>query len=104
LRDVLAEEARSATWIAHDYGAKPDADGSDARCITQETRWKAQPYYRLRGCSQVELTRLKPMWWPRQARPASGQLVVSLAQLGRFPEAVEHEAEAIRLVEPTQNA
>jgi hypothetical protein len=33
-----------------------------------------------------------------------GQLLVSLAQLGRFPEAVEHEAEAMRLAEPTQNA
>jgi class 3 adenylate cyclase/tetratricopeptide (TPR) repeat protein len=32
------------------------------------------------------------------------QLVVSLAQLGRFAEAAEHEAEAMRLAEPTQNA
>ncbi|MGH7389465.1 MAG: ATP-binding protein [Candidatus Rokuibacteriota bacterium] len=32
------------------------------------------------------------------------QLVVSLAQLGRFAEAAEHEAEAMRLAEPTQDA
>jgi class 3 adenylate cyclase/tetratricopeptide (TPR) repeat protein len=31
-------------------------------------------------------------------------LVMSLAQLGRFAEAAEHEAEAIRLAEPTQHA
>jgi tetratricopeptide (TPR) repeat protein len=31
-------------------------------------------------------------------------LAKSLAQLGRFPEAAEHEAEAIRLAEPTQHA
>jgi tetratricopeptide (TPR) repeat protein len=31
-------------------------------------------------------------------------LVLSLAQLGRFAEAAEHEAEAIRLAEPTQHA
>ncbi len=31
-------------------------------------------------------------------------LVLSLAQLGRFAEAVEYEAEAIRLAEPTQHA
>ena len=29
---------------------------------------------------------------------------MSLAQLGRFAEAAEHEAEAIRLAEPTQHA
>jgi tetratricopeptide (TPR) repeat protein len=32
------------------------------------------------------------------------QLVVSLAQLGRFAEAAEHEAEAMRVAEPTQDA
>ena len=31
-------------------------------------------------------------------------LVMSLAELGRFAEAAEHEAEAIRLAEPTQHA
>ena len=31
-------------------------------------------------------------------------LVMSLAQLGRFAEAAKHEAEAIRLAEPTQHA
>ena len=31
-------------------------------------------------------------------------LVMSLAQLGRFAEAAEHEAEAIRLAEPTHHA
>jgi tetratricopeptide (TPR) repeat protein len=42
------------------------------------------------------------------AAPASvydrAWLVMSLAELGRFTEAAEHEAEAIRLAEPTQHA
>ena len=42
------------------------------------------------------------------AAPASvfdrSWLVMSLAQVGRFAEATEHEAEAIRLAEPTQHA
>lgn len=31
-------------------------------------------------------------------------IATSLAQLGRFPEAAQHEAEALKLAEPTQNA
>ena len=53
--------------------------------------------------SRTHTTQTYVVATPKPAR-ASGQLIVSLAQLGRFPEAVEHEAEAMRLVEPTQNA
>jgi class 3 adenylate cyclase/tetratricopeptide (TPR) repeat protein len=82
-----------------------------ATSYLDETHWNRGEYERVVESATDNLAAL-PVDWVHEyfgmiAPPSvldRAWLVISLAQLGRFAEAAEHAAEAIRLAEPTQHA
>ena len=78
--------------------------------LEQAHHWRGE-YERVVELATDNLAALPADWvyeYSGNAAPASVYdrrwLIESLAELGRFAEAAEHEAEAIRLAEPTQHA
>jgi tetratricopeptide (TPR) repeat protein len=120
----------SMTYIYAQLGELDEAhtSGTRARAIAQtlgdlELRIVSTTYLANAQYLQGEYARVVELatdnlarWWPPSrcmgvsgltAPPSAYDrcwLVLSLAQLGRFAEAAEHEAEAIRLAEPTHRA
>jgi tetratricopeptide (TPR) repeat protein len=103
-------EPRRFGWRPHRLDAKPPQQGEECRMVVDVAQFRGE-YGRAVELATSNLAALPTEWiyeyFGANAPPSVNDrcwLVVSLAQLGRFAEAAEHVAEAIRLAEPTQHA